>query len=408
MQKDKFSVSSRKKGKKKVFVIAFIVLAIISVFAWRILNREEAVEESGGDIPSKVEVMKIDGSNLKAAAIEKTATLKASNSALALAEYSGRIKKINFEAGDYVKKGQVLAFFDQSDSVNSAKLNYNSAKESYDIAEDNLEKTKEIAEESLELADSAVDKAEVALRQAKRTGDEDQIEIAEENYEAAKDSEDQAEARTETQINSAKLQLEQSKNQLKQAEIQYKKSFIEAPVSGYIVSKEIEENDYLNPGTKVAEISGKGSLKAKVFLNEKEAKRVKPGDEVKVDILGNSKEGKLEAVSSIANSVNQRYEALVRTDIDSMEYANKNATITFQAGLTSGDGFFAPIDAVNIGQQRNIVFLEKDGKAISSEVELGQTLGDRVEIVSGLKEGDNLVVEGNRELRDGEAVEIEN
>ncbi|MDZ7611420.1 MAG: efflux RND transporter periplasmic adaptor subunit [Candidatus Moranbacteria bacterium] len=399
---------SKKKKGKKFYLILLAVAVLASLLAWRFISQKEQIAQEQEEIPSIVKTIKVGKENLDSAEIEKTANLKSSRSALAVAEYAGRIKEVRAKTGDYVKAGQILAVFDQSGSANSAKLSYESAKESYEIAQDNLEKTEEVAEESLELADSSVDKAKVALKQAKKTGDEDQIEIAEENYEAAKDTEDKTEAQMEIQVNNAELQAKQSKLQLDQAEIQFNKSFIKAPVSGYVVSRSVEKNDYLNAGGSVAEISGFGYLKAKVYLNQKESARIQAGDEVGIEIGSEEKKGYVEAVSPVPSSGNQRYEAIIRTEIDAKKYANRNAIIKLEAGLVSDEGFFIPIDAVNIGQQRKIVFLERNGEAISSEVELGEVVGDKVEILSGIEGGDNLVIEGNRNLRDGELLKVEN
>jgi membrane fusion protein (multidrug efflux system) len=51
--------------------------------------------------------------------------------------------------------------------------------------------------------------------------------------------------------------------------------------------------------------------------------------------------------------------------------------------------------------------VEKDGKAIYTKVELGVRINDKYEIVSGLKEGDRVIVEGNVGLIDGTEVEVE-
>jgi len=58
------------------------------------------------------------------------------------------------------------------------------------------------------------------------------------------------------------------------------------------------------------------------------------------------------------------------------------------------------------GADDRYVFVEKDGKAIYTKVELGVRINDKYEIVSGLKEGDRVIVEGNVGLIDGTEVEV--
>ena len=60
-----------------------------------------------------------------------------------------------------------------------------------------------------------------------------------------------------------------------------------------------------------------------------------------------------------------------------------------------------------VGSDERYVFVEKDGKAVYTKVELGIRINDKYEIVSGLKEGDRVIVEGNTGLVVGAEVEVE-
>ena len=59
-----------------------------------------------------------------------------------------------------------------------------------------------------------------------------------------------------------------------------------------------------------------------------------------------------------------------------------------------------------VGSNDRYVFVEKDGKAIYTLVNLGIRLDDKYEIISGLNAGDKVIVEGNNGLIDGNEVEI--
>lgn len=59
-----------------------------------------------------------------------------------------------------------------------------------------------------------------------------------------------------------------------------------------------------------------------------------------------------------------------------------------------------------VGSNDRYVFVEKDGKAVYTVVELGARINDKYEILSGLKEGDRVIVEGNSGLIDGTEVEV--
>ena len=65
------------------------------------------------------------------------------------------------------------------------------------------------------------------------------------------------------------------------------------------------------------------------------------------------------------------------------------------------DAVAAPLfSLVDKGGER-IVFVEKDGVAESRTVSIGVIEGDRVQITSGLKAGDHLIVKGHTEVEDG-------
>jgi membrane fusion protein (multidrug efflux system) len=93
---------------------------------------------------------------------------------------------------------------------------------------------------------------------------------------------------------------------------------------------------------------------------------------------------------------------------DISKKTNRFAEIKIALSLDkdNGDSFFVPLSAVSIGQRENTVFVLEDGLARIREVEIGKTIGNQIQIISGLKNGDILIVENNRSLRNEEEVEV--
>ena len=58
------------------------------------------------------------------------------------------------------------------------------------------------------------------------------------------------------------------------------------------------------------------------------------------------------------------------------------------------------------GSNDRYVFVEKDGKAVYTLVQLGTRIGDKFEIVSGLNTGDRVITQGNVGLIDGTEVQV--
>ncbi len=395
-----------RKHKKRQNIIAGIILIAGTFFAYIFFgpkNQENKVE-SVQEVASLVEVMTISEDSSKISKLEKTVSLGAGGSqAQIISEFSGRIKTVNFEVGDKVGEGQVLAVFDQSESQNSFKVSLESAEKNYKLTQDNLNETKNLVEKNIDLASRAVKIAEIGEDQAST---DDEKKLAEQNLKIAKDQKKQAEVSAEIQVNGAKIQLEQSAQALKQSKIAYGKTIIKAPISGIITSKKISSQDFLSPGQIVAQIVGEGKAEAVLYLNQEEINRIKLNDDVEIVIDGKNYSGKIDSYSKIANENNGRFEVKIVSTDNISGNANQTAQVFLNMYLVNQNSFFVPLDSVNIGQIKKEVFVVMDGKAKTKNVELGKIIGTQIEILSGLQNGDVLVVENSRNLQDGQIVKI--
>jgi len=82
-----------------------------------------------------------------------------------------------------------------------------------------------------------------------------------------------------------------------------------------------------------------------------------------------------------------------------------------QLDIPKGDSrpaLTVPVDAIISDQGQAIVFLVSDGLARKRMVQLGSTVGDRVEIIRGLAAGETVIIKGNENLRDGAKVKVVN
>jgi len=395
--------------KQNIISILIIVIGIFGSLIFFNLKGEENQNENGiTNFPKKVEIMIMGEENSKKAEIIKTAVFKTENSADVISEQSGRVVSISFETGDYVKKGQVLATFDQSNLVNSAKVALEDSRRNLELAENNYKRSKESVEETLKIADNNKEIAELQLEQAEDAGDQDAIDLAEKTLENVKDAEDKTEKDTEIAINNSKIQVSQAESTVRQNQIAYEKSIIRSPLNGVIISKNIDFYDYISLGKKIAEISGNSKMKAKIFLSNFEISKIKEDQTVLIDFSGKKYLGKINSFSSLANSSNNRHQVEIESTEDISREVNRSAEIVIDLNLDTEtkNSFFVPLSAVSIGQQKNTVFVLKENKAESLEVEIGKTISGQIEILNGLTIGDSLIIENNRNLRDDEEVEV--
>jgi len=65
-----------------------------------------------------------------------------------------------------------------------------------------------------------------------------------------------------------------------------------------------------------------------------------------------------------------------------------------------------PINTIQKGESGNYVYVADNGKAKKVAITVGQTYGDKAEVLSGLKAGAQLITVGFQELNDGDLITI--
>lgn len=401
-------------NKKLYSIIGAIVLALV-IFAFFSCSKEEKQEEKEQEIIVKVATMQIGSDQSRTAKLEKSVLFNSKQAAEVITEYTGRIKEVNFEVGDQVKKDQILAKFDQSYDTNTHRIRLDYAAKNLNIAKDNYEKTLEIAEEKLEVAKDGRKLAEVQLENAKDNYDDDKTEenkqavkVAKRNLKTAEDLEDIAEEEEQTLINSAQLSVNEASQGINEARIGYNTTIIKAPIAGQVVSKNVQVDDYKNSGLVVAQIVGEGKLEAVFSLSRTQAQRIYQGASVELEVGGEVFAGEVASLSSVASGDNSRFEAKVVSLENLASKANQTGKVKIDLmvdGLYT-DSYFLPLEAVNIGQRKTEVFVVEQGIAHARQVEIGELVGTQVEIVSGLMPNDEVVIENARNLREGDRVEV--
>lgn len=146
-------------------------------------------------------------------------------------------------------------------------------------------------------------------------------------------------------------------------------------------------------------------------LPERELRRVRLGAaaRVTVDAVGDTPiEGRVTEILPAANQGNLTF--TVKISVPNREGRLKHGM--FGRARTQieterrHDVVVIPRHAVVEQVAGTLAFIVKDGKAAAVPVRLGVTVGDRVEVLSGLEEGERLIVRGQGNLQGGEPVAV--
>lgn len=212
------------------------------------------------------------------------------------------------------------------------------------------------------------------------------------------------------QILAASSQVDNALGQLNLNQEQLSNLVIKAPISGQITAKTVEIGTELNPGQKIAEIAKLDILKIEANISPDSAVNLSIGQKI---IINNEIETEIGTISPNADPITKKIK--IEASIDNSEKKLTpgtfiNIKIRQKNSKTIENGIVKiPLEAVNITQTENYVFLateSEDGQLIAkkSKVTLGENEKNLIEISSGIKANDLLIVSGSKLLQDGDLI----
>lgn len=211
-----------------------------------------------------------------------------------------------------------------------------------------------------------------------------------------------------------RVQIEQMEDQIKQLEIQrenlalqQERLVVSAPIGGIVDTIVATEGQLASAQTVIGTIVNIDTLEFKVDVGENYIQGVKQGDVLQVRIPSMSDrivEARIKSVPPNINPATKAFAVVMEIDNADNElkgglYAETSLIVERRDNVIT-----VPQYALLEIDQSRIVYVAEDGVARRREVEVGLTLGDVAEIVSGLNEGEQVVVEGQYSLADGAAV----
>ncbi len=284
-----------------------------------------------------------------------------------------RITKLKFEEGDRVKKGQVLAVIKPGalwQAVRQAKAGLQAAKTQRKLAKIEMERTRKLfTTQTVAIA---------ALQRA------------------------------QAQFNVANAQVLQMSAAVGQTYSTIANVVIRAPISGVVGQRFLNRGDLAGPGLPLCTVIQTESVRVKAMATEFDIVRLKKKQPVRVTVPAFKKRLWRGTVDYISPVIDRRTRAawvtvLVKNPGGALR-PGMFADLVVTTGRRSGV-ILVPTRAVirrinELGKVNFLVFLARQGRAQLHPVQIGRRQGGNIEIVSGLKTGDPIIIVGNHKLRD--------
>ena len=337
-----------------------------------------------------------------AAVLNASGYVTARRQATVSSKVTGKLDAVLVEEGMTVREGQVLARLDDS-TVRSQLA----------LAEARLVASRRaIAEQEVRL-----NEAQLNLARTRRLVEEGVVGAADLDTDTAEvDSLVARVALSREQVVVAEREIDVLRTQLDDM-------VIRAPFDGVAISKDAEEGEMISPvsagggftRTGVSTLVDMDSLEIEVDVNESYINRVSDGQRVSAnldaypdwDIPG-------AVITTVPAADRQRATVLVRIAFDELDpriLPDMGVNVAFLEDAppeprAAATRLLIPTGSARSREGRDVVYVVRSDRVERRAVRLGTSVGNQVEVVSGLTAGERVVVDGPADLADGDRVTV--
>jgi RND family efflux transporter MFP subunit len=280
---------------------------------------------------------------------------------------------------------------------------YNSINNSLQSAENTLN--------NLSTIELSQEKEGIALRNSIQSA-QNQLSNAEISYNNALVSLNSARESKKQQILSAQSQVDSALGQLNLSQEQLADLTITAPISGQITSKNVEIGAELNPGQIIASISQTNKVKVIINLPSEDIYQIQLGQKV---MINQDIEAEITNIAPSADQQTKKVEVEILVNNENNQLIpgtfvdvkiEKKSQNIIENGLIK-----IPLEAVVITQTESFVYLVEINEsnelfAKKQIVVLGDSQANLIEIMSGLKIGDEIIMSGSKSIEEGSLIII--
>lgn len=315
--------------------------------------------------------------------------LVARQSGTIAARIGGAVAAMAVDVGDRVAPGDVLVV----------------------LAGERLAAEKERAEAVVSQRRAQLDSARAELGKAQQELDrQDTLKTSAAFSQARYDDIQQDVLRLAGSVAEGRAEVNQALAQMTRAELDLEDSRVRAPFAGVVSEKHTDVGAYLNIGSPVVSLINDEDLEIEADVPGNRVDNLEPGTVVNVTLDDGSQHSAIvRALVPDENPLTRTRPVRFTPALDSAEgrlAANQSVTLGIPIGRATSV-LSVHKDAVLRRDGSAVVFVVADGSATMRRVRLGDGVGTRFVVLSGLQAGDTVVTRGNEALRPGQEVQIQ-
>ena len=307
-------------------------------------------------------------------AVTANGAIAAWQEAVVSAEVSGlRIAQVLVDVGDQVRRGQVLARFD--DSTMSAAAAQQEAM---------------VAEAEAHLAEAAANATRAArLRSTGAISDQDLVQFV-------------------TRAQAARAQLDSAEARARSTRLNLQFTRVVAPDDGVVSARTAMLGAVTGPGAELFRLVRQNRLEWRAELTASQLAQVREGQTAQLQLPdGSNARGTVRQIAPVLDEKTRTAIAYVELNRDQPSGARAGMYASGSLTLGARSGMALPSSALVLRDGREYVFVvNAEHRAIQTTVTTGRRKGNMVEVLSGLKPGAPVVNAGAAFLNNGDLVRI--
>jgi HlyD family secretion protein len=401
------ALGTGKKRNRKLYIIIGVVVLVVLIVAG------VAIANSGGAKIDPSKLGKVEKGDL-AKSVVATGKIEPITKITIKSKASGIVKRLLVDAGETVKSGQIMAELDKEE----IQARVRAAQAALAASEANLSASQaDYLRSEVDAQGPEVPLLQRAYERAKKMAGEGVVSQAAQDdaqraYETAVNKRDMARANlsvSKAKIAQAKAQVEQNRAALAQNEEELRNSTIVAPIDGIVLARNVEVGDAVSSililGSGATSIFDMGDTK-EVFVrgkvDESDIGKVYLGQTARIKVESfkdKTFDGKVTKISPMGTEKDNVTTFEVRVSITNATGELKaNMTANAEVILEEHKGvLYIPEGALIYDKDKKASVEVPDAKGQDGKrkvaVSVGISNGSKTELLSGLKEGDKVVLQ---------------
>ncbi len=322
-------------------------------------------EKAAGPAPKNVGVVRLVRRPRRESAV---GTIRPVHEAIVASKILARVEEVRVRAGQAVKRGDMLVLLDRADlkaRMDQAQSAEAAARAKYDQAE--------------------IDQGRIARLRAREAVTQSELD------------------QSNTALRTAKAELERARQAVEEARVMDAYATVLSPISGRVIDKKVNPGDTVSPGQVLVTIYDPTHMQMIATVRESLALRLKLGQEVpsRLDSLGYECMATVSEIVPEAQAESRSFQVKLTGPCPPNVYSGMFGRVFIP--LEDEDVLIVPAAAVRRVGQLDEVDVVDDNHVQRRAVQLGRELDEGLEVLSGLAEGEKVVLhDGVRERAKGD------